>query len=90
MRIKDLERNSDGQLPAFAWPGGYPIIYLDKDCSTLCAKCATRSLDDADELPNFKPVAFDVYYEGPTLQCEQCNVDIESAYGDPSEEKEEN
>jgi hypothetical protein len=87
MYLTNLERDSDGQLPAFAWPGGYPIIYIDKDGSTLCAKCATKSLDDPDEVPQFKPVACDVYYEGPIVQCEQCNVDIESAYGDPSENK---
>lgn len=75
--------DSSNQLPAFAWPGGYPIIYLDRENSTLCASCATKSYLDTDEVPQFKPVAYDVYYEGPTIQCDQCNVDIESAYGDP-------
>jgi len=73
--------NSNGELDAFAWPGGYPIIYLDKENSVLCAKCATKSLNDEDD----KPVACDVYYEGPTLQCDGCNADIESAYGDPED-----
>jgi len=26
------------------------------------------------------------YYEGPTMFCEECNAEIESAYGDPFED----
>ena len=80
--IKTLERVG-GKLPEFAWPGGYPILYLDSENSTLCADCATKSLDDPDEIPAFKPVAWGVYYEGPTDFCEQCGKGIESAYGEP-------
>lgn len=75
-----------GNLPAYAWPGGYPVIYLDREDSTLCATCATKSLNDPDEVPQFKPVAAAVYYEGPTIQCDECNTDIASAYGDPEQE----
>lgn len=77
---------TDGSLPAFAWPGGYPIYYLDSDNSVLCAKCATECLKP-DTNDNMKPIACDVYYEGPTMQCDECNADIESAYGDPEEEE---
>ncbi len=77
------ERLSDGSLPAYARSGGYPVIYLDRENSVLCARCATKSLDDPDEVPQFKPVAFDIYYEGPDTCCKQCGVAIESAYGDP-------
>jgi hypothetical protein len=86
--MKLPDRNSDGKLPAYAWPGGYPIYYLDGENSTLCADCATKSADDADEIPKFKPEACDVYYEGPTIFCDGCNAEIESAYGDPDAEKE--
>ncbi len=89
MKVKDMTRDSDGKLPAFAWPGGYTIIYLDRDNSILCADCATKSLDDVDEIPQFKPVCSDTYDEGPTLQCDQCNCDLESSYGDPDAETEE-
>jgi hypothetical protein len=34
-------------------------------------------------------VAGDVYYEGPPLICDDCGVEIESAYGDPDEEESE-
>ena len=81
------ERLPDGKFPAYAWPGGYTLLYLDRENSTLCADCATTSADDPDEVPQFKPVACDVYYEGPNLYCDQCNAVIESAYGDPDEDE---
>lgn len=84
------ELTKDGNLPAYAWPGGYPLIYLDQENSALCSECATKSLKDPDEIPAFKPVACDIYLEGPTLYCDQCNVEIESAYGDPEAEEETN
>jgi hypothetical protein len=71
----------DGTLPAYAWPGGYPLIYLDGEDNTLCPECATKSLGHTVE--HFRPVACDVYYEGPTIYCDDCNAEIESAYGDP-------
>jgi hypothetical protein len=74
---------ADGTLPAYAWPGGYPMFYLDRENSVLCAKCASKSLADADEVPQFRPVAADIHYEGPSMLCGQCSAEIESAYGDP-------
>ena len=76
-------RNSDGKLPAYAWPGGYPVLYLDKHNETLCADCATKDLDDPDT--DDKPVAYFVHYEGPSEFCAECNAEVESAYGDPEE-----
>lgn len=87
--MKLPDRDSDGSLPAYVWPGGYPIYYQDRDGSELCADCATKSLDDTDEVPQFKPVAYAVHYEGPAIFCGQCNEEIESAYGDPDMEEEE-
>lgn len=86
-QIEELLANHDNTLPPYAWPGGYPLIYLDKDNSVLCADCATKSALDPDELESFKPCAYDVYYEGPTIHCENCNAEIESAYGDPEKEQ---
>ena len=78
-------KQSDGTLPYYAWPGGYPIIYLDNDNCVLCPKCANEIISKPDEWSEL-PIAYDVYYEGPDIQCEQCYEFIESAYGDPSEE----
>ena len=74
-------RDENGKLPAFAWPGGYPLLYLDGENNTLCPDCANK------EGYSSPVVAVDVYYEGPTLHCDDCSAAIESAYGDPWEEK---
>lgn len=81
------ERDHNGQLPAFAWPGGYPILYLDSADEILCAKCATKALDDAEADERARPVAYFVHYEGSSEFCADCNVETESSYGDPAEEK---
>lgn len=72
--------NSPLRFPAFAWPGGYPIIYLDHDNEVLCADCATKERADVE--------AYDVFYEGAPVYCAECNVEIESAYGDPEADNE--
>jgi hypothetical protein len=82
-KIKEMLEENDGQLPPYAWPGGYPIVYVDSDNSTLCAECATESINDQDELPNFRPVDWLLYEEGPTIACDHCGKMIDSVYGDP-------
>jgi hypothetical protein len=67
-------RQSDGKLPAFAWPGGYPIIYLTEDGDVLCPECA--NIDSADLK------YYNVYLEGPIEYCYDCGKEIEGAYGD--------
>ena len=79
------ERTRGGQYPAFTSVGGYPIIYLTKRDSILCAECASD-----DEANEDDPVAAaDVYWEGAPMSCDACNAEIESAYGDPEAEPEE-
>lgn len=75
----ELPRDTGGQLSAWAWPGGYPLYYLDGDNCVLCVKCARES--ENDELLNFKPVAADVNWEDESLSCDHCGERVESAYG---------
>lgn len=74
-----------------AWPGGYPIIYVDAcegrgTCpdndpgSVLCSDCATDHEDKGGK------VAPDVHYEGAPEECSSCGREIASAYGDPEKE----
>jgi hypothetical protein len=35
------------------------------------------------------PIGYDAHWEGPPLTCEECQAEIESAYGDPDDEPEE-
>lgn len=73
----DQLRNESGQLPAYAWPGGYPIVYLTQYGNTVCPECA----NDPD--PSETIVSGDVYWEGAPMCCDRCTNTIESAYGDP-------
>jgi hypothetical protein len=77
MSEQTLPRTESGRLESYAWPGGYPIFYLDTDNSVLCPDCANKS-DADDELPRFKPVAFG-YIDTPdddAPTCDQCGVVI--------------
>ncbi len=48
-----LYRDSNGQLSSYAWPGGYPIYYLDGESGVLCPKCANKE----QSVEKFEPVA---------------------------------
>jgi len=74
------DTTTDGTLPAFAWPGGYQMLYVTRDGSAICPACANRDVDDSQAV-----VAGDVYWEGPDLPCDDCDAMIPSAYGDPDE-----
>ena len=75
------ERDAAGNLPSHAWPGGYPIYYLDKQGNVLCAKCASRDIDDAAAV-----VAADINWESD-LECDDCDEEIERAYEATAEEE---
>jgi hypothetical protein len=77
-----LPRDTDGRLSVCAWPGGYPLFYLDGQNSTLCPDCARKSDEDPDEVRGFKPVACDANWEDPGLFCDNCSTRIESAYAE--------
>ena len=67
-------------LPAHAWPGGYPLFYLDLDNhGAVCASCATRIAQDD---PHAAIVACDINWEDDTLYCDECNSKIPCAYQD--------
>jgi hypothetical protein len=68
----------------FAWPGGYTVEYVTPAGTVLCADCARSEV-----LDNRGTVYADIYYEGPAEYCADCNREIESTYGDPDAEEEE-
>ena len=70
----DMIRDEDGKLPSYAWPGGYQILYLDRDNETLCPDCA----NDEDEVPE----AHFIHWEGASEFCAECNAEFESEYGE--------
>jgi hypothetical protein len=67
---------------AYTDVGGYPLYYLDGGGSILCPRCAQKSDEDQDEVPQFKPVDCGVNYEDPGLYCDDCSGRIPSAYAE--------
>ena len=84
------QRDENGNLPAYAWPGGYPIYYVCADNGVLCPQCANTepSVREADKHPDYpdydqwRIVAGEVNWEDSNLTCDNCNQRIESAYSD--------
>ena len=70
-------------LPARAWPGAYPLAYMDGDGDILCHECAESALDNIAEWPESAPLTCDVLWEGPDETCAECGAIIPTAYGDP-------
>lgn len=67
----------------YAFPGGYPILFTTDDSDCLCADCAKKTfLEDRID------ITCGTYDEGPSMYCDDCNVEIESAYGDTNEQEE--
>lgn len=81
------QRDENGSLPAYAWPGGYPLFYLCADGGILCPQCANResAVRKADEHPDYdqwRIVAVEVNWEDASLTCDNCFKGIESAYAE--------
>lgn len=70
-------------LPAFAWPGGYTLIYVTEAGDILCAKCATEAVDEAQD---DMPIGYQTHDEGESEHCANCNCEMESSYGPVDEE----
>jgi len=54
--------------------GGYPLVYIERDDTTLCPRCAM--------VVQHKVSSF-IHWEGEPIECERCGKAIESAYGVP-------
>jgi hypothetical protein len=93
-RALGMQVNRD-ELPAFAWPGGYPILYVFADGGACCPKCVNKeiTLIDAD-MRAYTPGTYrnshggwalggwDVNYEDADLHCDHCGKPIDAAYAD--------
>jgi hypothetical protein len=74
--MQKLALENGGELPKWAWPGGYPLYYVDAQNSALCPVCANKS-----EYP-YPVVACDINWEDPDFYCMDCGERIPSAYAE--------
>ena len=77
--ILDNSRGADGQPPAYAFPGGYPILY-DVGDTLLCASCTHD--EDPDDI-----VGFDISYDGENPSCDECGETVGDGWDDPESTK---
>ena len=80
-----IYKNDDGTYPAYAWPGGYTIIYIMDDGGIICPSCANgqngSEASESSEWHGWKIVGQDTYDEGDDIPCDHCGKMIESSYG---------
>lgn len=85
-RERVFPRDSDGVLSAFAWPGGYPYVYIMKDGGCICAACANgkngSEASPENEDPQWQIIGAQVHWEGEPEICDHCGAETESAYGE--------
>lgn len=77
---------------SYAWPGGYPLYATVETGDVLCCKCLKKhrrdileSLLSGNVRDGWHFSALDTHMEGPSIACDHCGADIESAYGEPDE-----
>jgi hypothetical protein len=71
----------------YAWPGGYTYIWYFNDMNeTICTcyDCAQKKLNNSES--EYKFIGQDVHWEGESLWCDDCGVEMESEYGIPEKE----
>lgn len=67
--------------PTFAWPGGYPLVYMTRDAGVLCPACANDNIKyTLGDDPQWSIVGSAINYEDPDCTCDHCNKVIEPAY----------
>ena len=81
-----------GDLISYAWPGGYPLVYMNAWGWCMCPSCANKTEDNARDPENNvfdveMPDYVHVHLEGPPIECDLCSAMIESAHGDPEEDE---
>lgn len=74
-KMEVMRSENNGEFPSYAWPGGYPVFYLTKDC-ILCPACANKEDDPTSVLD------WAINWEDTDLFCEECSNRIESAYAE--------
>lgn len=90
-QIMDGARNA---LHPFAWPGGYPVMYLARDGwreengkldvnehDPSVNTCCAKCAQDTAQWPDLIVVASYIHWEGDAEVCEYCSGETPSAYG---------
>lgn len=83
MATDTYQRESDGTLSAYAWPGGYDLYYVMDDGGVLCPACANLpEVHIGGEADGWRLECADANYEDDDLFCAHCNAQIPASYTD--------
>ena len=69
-----LPRYEDGSLKPYCFPGGYEHLWLHKG-ERLCFDCAMKLDKDIESFDRHE-LEVDVYWEGPSVFCDECGKAI--------------
>lgn len=84
---------ADLRYGPYAWPGGYPRMFILEDGDALSfdgARANFRELVAAMRSRyrnGWRVAGCEIHWEGPPLQCAATGAEIPSAYGDPNAEE---
>lgn len=93
MKRLDAERK---ELPGYAWPGGYPVMYVARngwreedgkldfnEHDRSESVCCAKCAANTASWPDLIVTGEYIHYEGAPEYCEWCGSFTASAYGDP-------
>lgn len=69
-----------------AWPGGYPVAWLDEDNATMCSDCALAAQKEYGV--DYTPFVLEEPSEDGVM-CERCNEWIDPPYTEDAQESPE-
>lgn len=81
----DSMRDDAGKLPAYAWPGGYPLLYVLDDGESLCSDCVndpSNPIHEGGEPDGWRLEGCEIHWEGSPATCAHCGRETPSAYGE--------
>ena len=89
MNITNTKELREAIRNPYVWPGGYPAYIILSDGALICHECARENYKSLSNSlrhhlgDGWRPVAHEVYWEGPVDYCAICNKPLKSALGDP-------
>jgi len=85
-----LENVKQAIREPYTSPERYPLFIILADSSYLCTQCARKHYkkivrDTLYSMYNsgWKVDSTQINFENPFLYCDECNLNLDSAYGDP-------
>jgi hypothetical protein len=73
-------------LEHYAWPGGYEHRFIFehmRETIVICYDCAIKVDVSKDEYEDYRFIEPMIHWEGESMWCDDCGIEMESEYGVP-------